>query len=534
MSVGQNSFQEECIRDWFKYLTVLEKEIKEVLANFDQKWVKVSFILSKLDLSFVEQRKSEFSPESLVKLYLYRRIKGVSYYDQLIDYLRKNESEAYELGFLKDENNILVLPTKRAFNKFFQNKISLEAKLFLDKLAKEILRIATEKGVVLDLEIVQKVVGDKKSKKRESRKAFHEAVKLVKKLVYPQIDIKIKENGKFTTKDLLDVLVHVAYSHDFTTNGSSTFQELYQDKQAPSGDLMLYHFSKLGSTEKVKEMFEKIFDVIFEFAKQNYKLLNRRKVNIAYDIHKIPYYGDKNDPYVVEGKHERGTTHFYQFLTCSIVVAGHRFTIDAIPIHKFDNIDELVDKSLERVKQKINIDKAFFDRGFDKPKIVNVIKAHKIKFVMPKIRSETVKAWMRKSEDCKARFIKDFEIGTKEKAIVNLILVDDEEGIKRAFITNFYIPEQLAHYLYTWYSKRWGIETGYRQLDHDFKAKTTSKNYNIRLFYFLFSVCLYNLWVLVNICVSLTLYGRLSEKPIVTAKLFAVVLYKAAYEDPPT
>jgi len=42
------------------------------------------------------------------------------------------------------------------------------------------------------------------------------------------------------------------------------------------------------------------------------------------------------------------------------------------------------------------------------------------------------------------------------------------------------------------------------------------------------------IWVLVNICVSLTLYGRLSEKLIITSKLFAVVLYKVAFEDPPT
>jgi len=199
-----------------------------------------------------------------------------------------------------------------------------------------------------------------------------------------------------------------------------------------------------------------------------------------------------------------------------------------------DNIHDLVDKSLERVKQKVHIDKAYLDRGFDKLKIINVVKSHKVKFIMPKIRSDTVKAWMRKSEECKARVIEDFEIGKKDVAVVNLILVDDKEGIKRAFITNFNIPEQLAHYLYTWYSKRWGIETGYRQFDYDFKAKTTTKNYHIRLFYFLFSVCLYNLWVLVNICVSLSLYGRLSAKPIITAKLFAVVLYKIAYEDPPT
>jgi len=513
----------------------IQRELNKTFDSISEKWVKTSSVLKKLNLQLVEQRESKFNPESLIKLYLYRRIKGIHYYEKLIEHLKTNEAYAYDLGFSNGNNNKLEFPTKRAFNKFFKNKIDNSLKLQLDNISKEVLRIATQKGIVLDLELVNKAIKDKKDKKREKRKAFHEATKLVKKLVYPQIDIKIKENGKFTTKDLLDVLVHVAYSHDFTTNGSSTFQELYPNAKAPSGDLMLYHFSKLQSVDKIKEMFISIFDVIFNFAKQNYKLLNRRKVDIAYDIHKIPYYGDKNDSYVTEGKHERGTTHFYQFLTCSIVVAGQRFSIDAIPIHKLDNIHDLVNQSLERVKQKVHIDKAYLDRGFDKPKIINVIKSHKVKFIMPKVRSETVKAWMRKSEECKARFIEDFEIGKGEnKAIVNLILVDDEEGIKRAFITNFHIPEQLAHYLYSWYSKRWGIETGYRQFDHDFKAKTTTKNYHIRLFYFLFSVCLYNLWVLVNICVSLSLYGRLSEKPIITAKLFAVVLYKIAYEDPPT
>ena len=213
---------------------------------------------------------------------------------------------------------------------------------------------------------------------------------------------------------------------------------------------------------------------------------------------------------------------------------GQRFSLDAVPIHKLDNIQDLLDKSLARIKKKVSIDKAYFDRGFDKPKIINTIKNHNIKFIMPKIRSLRVKAWMKKSQDTKSRIIKDFIIGDKEKAIVNLYLVDDENGVKRAFITNFYLPEQLGHYLYFWYSKRWGIETSYRNLDHDFKAKTTTKNHHIRLFYFLFSVCLYNLWILVNLIVSLTLYNRLSEKPLISAKLFAVVLYRLAYEDPPT
>ena len=265
----------------------IEKELNKTFESVSENWIKTSSVLKKLNLPLIEQRQSKFNPESLIKLYLYRKIKGINYYEKGIEYLENNEPDAFNLGFSRDNNNKIEFPTKRAFNKFLKEKVDENLKLELDCLAKDILRIATNKGIVLDLELVKKAISDSKDKTKEKRKIFQEATRLVKKLIYPQIDIKIKENGKFTTKDLLDVLVHIAYSHDFTTNGSSTFQELYPDIKAPSGDLMLYHFSKLDSIEKINSLFVSIFDIIFNFAKQNYKLLNRRKVDIAYDIHKI-------------------------------------------------------------------------------------------------------------------------------------------------------------------------------------------------------------------------------------------------------
>ncbi|MBI4154730.1 hypothetical protein HY498_01450 [Candidatus Woesearchaeota archaeon] len=510
----------------------IENELKNLFDSLNRKWVKVSFILSKLELPIkIEQRKSIFTPESLIKLHLWKRIKGINFHNKALMILNQNQEDALNLGFYKDAENRLQLPTKQAFNKFLKNKIGKENLSLLEPIVALILKTATHQGVLLDLEIVEKVI-NKKNNAKEEKRALKEAVRLIKKLIYPQVEIKIKENGKFTIKDLLNVLVHVAYSHDFTHDGSVTFQELNPDSKCPSSWTMLYHFNKFRSIDQVKQMFEKIFSIIFNFSKKNYNLLNRRKLDIAIDTHKIPYYGDKSDQWVTESKHEFGTTHFYQFLTSAIVVAGRRFTLDVIPIHKLDNLEDLVNEIITKAKEKISIDKVYLDRGFDKSKVINVLKANKVKFVMPKIRSKTVKEWFEKSIDCKSRIIENFEIGKKEKALVNLVLIDDEDGIKRAFITNFRIQEQLAHYLYEWYGKRWGIETGYRQIDNDFKAKTTSKNYCIRLFYFLFSVCLYNLWVLVNICISLTLYGRIKDKPIITSKLFTIVLYLAEYENP--
>jgi len=512
-------------------LTKVEKKLNKIFGNLNQRnWVKVSFILSQLDLSFLIKnipKKSPFNHESFLKLYLYKRIKVIKKYTDILKQLQENKQGAYYLGFSKDINGNLFLPKKRTYNQFIQEYVDKETKELLGTIAEKILFIATQNKVILDLEIIKDKV---KKHNGNNKKKLREAVKLVKKLVYPQIDIKIKENGKFTTKDLLDVLVHIAQTHDFANNGSITFKELNPEIKVPHGNTLMYHFRKFKYTEQIKDTFETVFDVIFNFAKKNYKELRRRQLDIAIDIHKIPYYGDKNDYFVIESKQDRGTNHFFKFITCSIVVAGKRFTIDAIPMHKLDNLEDLVEKLIKRAKSKISIDKVYLDREFDKPKIINILKKNRVKFVMPKVRSETVKAWMRKSSGVKARIIKDFKIGQKGKAVVNLILVDDEEGVKRAFITNFDIPVQLTHYLYSWYSKRWGIETSYRNLDHDFKPRTTSKNYNIRLFYFLFSVCLYNLWVLVNIVVSLALYGRLSDKPLITAKLFSIVLYKVQVE----
>tara|TARA_Y100000310_G_scaffold302836_1_gene340606 strand:+ start:6661 stop:8217 length:1557 start_codon:yes stop_codon:yes gene_type:complete len=511
----------------------VEKGINNIFGNLNQRsWVKVSYLLSKLDLSLIRDqikiRETFYPVEAFLKLYLYKKLKGINTFYKTLEILERNKEEAFVLGFFEEDGK-LILPSKRNINKFFQRKVNGELLFLLDSIVEKILAKATKEKVLLDIEIVKNHV-----KKKDNRKVMREAVKLVKKLVYPQIDIQIKNNGKFTTKDLLDVLVHVAQTHDFANNGAVTYKELNSNDKSPHGNTLMYHFRKFKYNEQVKDMFENVLDVIFNFAKKNYKELRRRKLDIAIDIHKIPYYGDKNDAYVIEGKHERGTNHFYQFITSSIVVAGRRFTISVLPIHKFDNLEDLVDEIIKKTKSKVSIDKAYLDRGFDKPKVINILKRNRVKFVIPKIRSPTVKAWMRKSVGVKARKIKDFEIGTRDKAVVDLYLVDDEEGIKRAFISNLDIPEQLAHYLYKFYSKRWGIETGYRNMDQDFKPRTNSKNYQIRLFYFLFTVALYNLWVLVNIVVSLALFGRLSEKPVITAKLFSVILYKAVYEDPPT
>ena len=59
-------------------------------------------------------------------------------------------------------------------------------------------------------------------------------------------------------------------------------------------------------------------------------------------------------------------------------------------------------------------------------------------------------------------------------------------SLKRVIFAFDELPEE--------YRKRWGIKTGFRVQDN-VQAKTTSKNYAVRVAYIMLSTFLYNIWV---------------------------------------
>jgi putative transposase len=485
------------------------KEQLDAYFNNSRSNVKVVDVLSSLNISSlidsVVHKHSTYSKSALLRLYLYRKIHHIRNYYVLSSHL---DTDLSKLGFLK-------LPTKKCFNNFL---LKFDRSL-LDFLSEIILNYCVDNNVS-DIKIFDVYVKKRKEIARYDDK-FEEAIKMVKRFVYPNVEIKIRHNASITTMDLLDVLTFMASRNDFCYNATKSYMRHHPNKKIPKGDTILYHLSKLDE-DSIRKVFDKVFDVMFNFTKKEYRIFKNRKLNIAFDVHEIPFYGDKNLHFVSGGKFQNGTAYFYKFLTCSIVVAGRRFTLDAQPLLPLDNLTKVMDKMIQRIKRKIHIGIAYLDRGFDRSEIHNLLQRSNVKYLMPKIKSDTVKQWMDKAEGAKAYTVNGFKIGDNTK--VNLVFVDDEDGVKRVFVTNMRIGTTIAHKLCYLYKQRWGIETAYRQMDKDFKPRTTTTNFNLRLLYFLFTVALYNFWILINIVVSIRLYGHIKEKPIITAKLFMETL----------
>jgi len=225
-------------------------------------------------------------------------------------------------------------------------------------------------------------------------KEIKRITKLLKKKVYPSINLKMHHNSKYSEIDFFDLLTYVAMNQDFTNNGSKTFELLKEN--TPASNTVIHHIKKLDS-EYVEKLFMKTFDKLIKEATK-YKPF-RKRVDLAIDITEQMYYGDKNDYMVCETKPKDGTSHCFRYITINVVENGKRFTLLALPMHKFTTKAKVVRKLIEYAKSKVKIRNVYLDRGFFNSEIINLLKELKVKFLMPAIRNIKIQRFMKEYKE---------------------------------------------------------------------------------------------------------------------------------------
>ena len=108
----------------------IEKEIYNTFELFkNEKNIKIADFLNRFDTnSFIKinYRQIKFPYESLVKLILLQKLKGIKFHTKLTKYLNRHPSEKFKLGFTKT-------PDRRTIGYFIHH--------ILDKEAKELLQL---------------------------------------------------------------------------------------------------------------------------------------------------------------------------------------------------------------------------------------------------------------------------------------------------------------------------------------------------------------------------------------------------------
>ena len=113
----------------------------EIYKTFElfkkQKTISIADYLKSFNTTYFKTkkyRKIKFNYESLIKLVLFQKLKGIKFQTQLRKYLKKHRKERYKLGLER-------LPDRRTINYFINHILNEETKGLIDYTADEILRI---------------------------------------------------------------------------------------------------------------------------------------------------------------------------------------------------------------------------------------------------------------------------------------------------------------------------------------------------------------------------------------------------------
>jgi hypothetical protein len=493
-------------------------EILKAFAQIDKnKKIALSEILNRLNFDFIKNnpyRKIDFSYESLFKLILYKKLKGIRFQTELVKYLELHRRAKTQLGLKKT-------PDQTTISYFINNVLTQETHEVLEFIATKIKETAKEKGVALEFNeyVVKKTENKVEVVNKSIKLKSKEIAEFFKEKTLQMMKTKKHHNATYFEREFIDLLIETGLKRKCAENVSNACKLM--GKKVPSADTLLRDIKKHDEHEIIKN-FDILQENLWTTIRRSRIFLNGVKAII--DFTDWDYNGESTEMTINKISKSGNKIKCFRFATMDILDTGGCYTFKALPVHPLNQKKDLLYRLLSEAKKKVKINVALVDRGFYNEECIKVFNSLNILYLMPAIRNERIK----KIEACAPTpcIVKDVEMkGVK----FNLIIVEIDRK-KLLFATNMDLSDKninVTKYLIDLYHKRWGIENGYKT-KKEFRPMTTSRDYRIRLFFFLFTVLLYNLWILLRILVSIS-FGRKIKKSPITAYVFVYLFQKADY-----
>jgi len=294
---------------------------------------------------------------------------------------------------------------------------------------------------------------------------------------------EVKPDSLYARTDFISLLVNASMLNCYLDGLGYASRDL--GGRVPTGETALSYIKSIDRYE-----LESVTWILLEEQLNELKVkgLLNRPVPIAFDWNDQMFYGDENTTDMVNGtKPKDGSSYAYQYLTASILVDGRRLTIALIPIKSREHLLDYVGYALDRITAMGVMVRYFvFDGGFSSLELPAYLEKRGFRYLI-RFTPNRVTKRMNLKDGESARYPCDGQF--------RVVRVDDREtGMDYLFITNMTCG---ANRLLKRYKRRWGVETSYR-MHNSFLAKTTSKNYVVRLLYYAVAVCIYNAWCLFN------------------------------------
>ncbi len=218
----------------------------------------------------------------------------------------------------------------------------------------------------------------------------------------------------------------------------------------------------------------------------------------------------------------------FKFATLSIVGWNITLVLAVEPVRESSAWDEnlsnrihrVVRRLVQRAKEHVPIETVLCDRKFDSMRVFQTLSNLDVNYLIPKrITSSEREVIEQMDED-------DQEVAVESASVhveagshpMRFLYVPPTSGDgTTVFATNLRVGPDEAETFCRRYSRRWQIENEYKSIKGDFLAKTSSKDYRVRLFYFVFAVLLYNIWRPTYFLLKAGVDGEMNYAPVLTA-----------------
>ncbi len=504
------------------YMDKLEKQIRAAIKRCKNGKIDTAELLSNLNLDLMINTRDTYRKEAIIKAIIFRDLKGLKFETSLEKFLKENKKVAFKLGFLKNVDNEVDIPDRRTFSYFLKHRITDEDKTIIRFVVKTIRGITEKFGILAEIKDETK----QKPQNRITEENKLAKTKFLRAKLYPLINLPVNRNSKCTKNQILDTLAYIASIGKFTNGGVESLEKL--KKNTPKAYTILRHVER----NNINELIEKTDKTIERQFKEINKKLRIKSAMIAIDETLIPFYdrGNKRDgksvyAFVVGGPEKASTSNFVKYLTADIIHDNIKFTLAIVPRRPGVPLVEDVEELIHKVKKMIDITLLQADRGFNDSKIFNMLDKEGVKYLMPLSEHKGISKILKMMPI--NLVYKDLEYGPFGYRIPYFVYTEGKKGPMK-IATSLEIRKDDVDFiknLPNLYSRRWTIETAYRDKKRNAFARTTSTNYVARLFYFAFSVLLYNVWNIAKFLLITEIKFDAASKKIMSLFSFLQRLY---------
>jgi hypothetical protein len=315
------------------------------------------------------------------------------------------------------------------------------------------------------------------------------AYRFIEKTLRKGPSLEAAPNAKYTGDEVQSVVLFAAATQRTPEAAVTVLRD--RDKEVPSPDV-IHKRLRQASNEDLVEAFTPCLEESFTEAKRS-RLLQTPK-RVAIDIHEKPFYGKAEG--TVKGRAKQGTTTFWDYISLDVLQEGCRITLATLPLTDKKKAAHLVEELLRYALRWIRIRVVLLDRFFYRADVIKAVESLGLDWLMA---AKTSKGMRRMAEEARERgqpcFLYTMNPGKPSEACFHVFTTPSEKGGYHYFASS-----REARYLHHWanvYRLRWGIETGYR-VKKGFLTRTTVRSLHVRLFLFLVSVLLHNVWELLG------------------------------------